>query len=75
MLKIYEQQGTKRRMTFWVKAVIWTVVSFAGGAIGGYIAEYLTAPFYFGFFFAWVLIGLIGMFMMAVHVTNEQLQR
>jgi len=59
-------------MSFQVKAILWTVVSFVMGVIGGYIGVYLTAPFYFGFFMTFVLTGLIALFALAVHVTNEQ---
>jgi hypothetical protein len=30
------------------------------------------APFYFGFFLTFTTVGLIGLFALAVHVTNEQ---
>ncbi len=64
-----------RKMSFRIKAILWTLATFAAGVLGGYIAEFLTAPFYFGFFFAWVLTGLIAMFALAVHVTNDQRQK
>lgn len=62
----------KSGMAFWLKAVIWTVVSVIMGVAGGYAASFLAVPFYFGFFFMWVLTGLVAMFALAVHVTNEQ---
>jgi hypothetical protein len=62
-------------MSFRVKAVLWTIASVITGTIGGYIAEYLTAPFYAGFLFTFVLTGLVALFALAVHVTNEQIQK
>ncbi|MDX1932305.1 MAG: hypothetical protein SFU56_06845 [Capsulimonadales bacterium] len=66
---------TGRRWSFRAKAVLWSVISIVAGALGGWIGQSLSAPFYFGFFFTWVLVGLIGMFALAVHVTQEQERR
>jgi zinc transporter ZupT len=68
-----EKPGPRPRqgMSFPVKAIVWTIISFVVGAIGGYISVFLSAPFYFGFFLAWVLTGMVGMFVLAVHVAES----
>jgi len=55
------------------KALIWTVASFLAGALGGWAgAAFFAAPYYFGFFFAWVLVGLAALFAIAAHVAESQ---
>lgn len=58
-------------MSIGKRILIITVLSFLFGTIGGYLGTILTAPFYFGFFFGFVLTGLIGMFVLAAHVDGE----
>jgi hypothetical protein len=41
------------------------------GGLCGYLGTILTAPFYFGFFFGFVLTGLIGMFALAAYIDGE----
>lgn len=53
----------------------WTIASVVGGLIGGGVGMVWNAPFYFGFFLTLTLIGLIGLFALAVYVTNEQSRR
>ncbi len=58
-------------MTIGKRIGIITAISLLVGAIGGYLGTILTAPFYFGFFFGFVLSGLIGMFALAAHIDGE----
>lgn len=60
-----------RRMSLLAKVILWTVLSFGLGALAGWIGTFFDAPFYFGFFFGWVLVGLTGMFVVAVHVADQ----
>ena len=48
------------------------VISLACGIAGGYVGEYYTAPFYFGFFLGFVFAGLISMFELAVFIENAR---
>jgi uncharacterized protein (DUF58 family) len=54
------------------RILIITASSLAVGVLGGYLGTILTAPFYFGFFFAFVLAGLIGLFALAAMVEGER---
>jgi hypothetical protein len=65
-------ENRRQGMTFKGKALLWTVLSFLIGGIGGYVSVFLGAPFAFGFFVAWVLTGMTGMFVLAVHVAESQ---
>jgi zinc transporter ZupT len=64
---------SKRRqgMSFKGKALLWALLSFLIGGVGGYICWYLGGPFSFGFFLGFVLTGLTGMFVLAVHVAES----
>jgi len=53
------------------RILIITAVSLAFGGLCGYLGTILTAPFYFGFFFGFVLVGLIGMFVLAAQLGGE----
>jgi hypothetical protein len=57
-----------------IKSVLinWTIASVITGLIGGAAGMWWNAPFYFGFFLTFTTVGLIGLFALAVHVTNEQ---
>jgi hypothetical protein len=58
-------------MSFRAKAILWAVLSVAVGGIAGVVSVFLGAPFYFGFFFAFVLTGLTGLFALAAHVGSH----
>ena len=58
-------------MSIGKRVLIITVISFAVGGLCGYLGTILTAPFYFGFFFGFVLTGLIGMFALAAYIDGE----
>lgn len=58
-------------MSIGKRVLIITILSFAFGGLCGYLGTILTAPFYFGFFFGFVLTGLIGMFALAAHIDGE----
>ena len=66
-----EQQKPRNGMSFKGKALLWTILSALFGGIGGYISLYLGGPFAFGFFLGFVLTGLTGMFVLAVHVAES----
>jgi zinc transporter ZupT len=67
-----DSDGKQRQgMSFKGKALLWGLLSFLIGAAGGYICWYLAAPFSFGFFLGFVLTGLTGMFVLAVHVAES----
>ncbi len=54
-----------------IARLIWYVVFSVGfGVLGGLAGAYLTAPFYFGFFLGFVLVGLICLFELAVFIEN-----
>ena len=54
------------------KILVWTLISVIAGLIGGGVGMLFTAPFFFGFFMALVLTGLVALFAIAVDITNEQ---
>ncbi|GAB4454598.1 MAG: hypothetical protein OHK0029_09380 [Armatimonadaceae bacterium] len=64
----------KPPMPLGTRIIIATVVSVVFGLIGGFVAHYLEAPFYFGFFFMVVLVGMITMFILAAQLESEQNQ-
>ncbi|MBC8102940.1 MAG: hypothetical protein H7Z41_10175 [Cytophagales bacterium] len=54
----------------------WTAAAFILGATGAYFGKNVfDAPYYFGFFVAFTLVGLAGMFALAVMVDKLQNQR
>ena len=58
-------------MSIGKRVLIISIASLAVGALGGYLGTLLTAPFYFGFFFGFVLAGLIGLFVLAAQVDGD----
>ena len=58
-------------MSIGKRVLIISFASLAVGALGGYLGTMLTAPFYFGFFFGFVLAGLIGLFVLAAQVDGD----
>jgi len=58
-------------MSFRAKAILWAVLSLVAGGIAGAVSVFLGAPFYFGFFFAFVLTGMSGLFALAAHVGSR----
>jgi hypothetical protein len=59
--------------SFGIRVLIWTVVSVVFAIIGGKTAEYLAAPFYFGFLFMGVLVGMIALFALAAYMAGRRL--
>ncbi|MBC7808226.1 MAG: hypothetical protein H7145_19005 [Akkermansiaceae bacterium] len=57
-------------MSIGKRVLIITILSLAFGGLCGYLGTILTAPFYFGFFFGFVLTGLIGMFALAAQIES-----
>ncbi len=57
-------------MSLGKKVLIITLLSLAFGVVGGYLGTILTAPFYFGFGFGFVLVGMIGMFVLAAQIES-----
>ena len=54
----------------------WTVVSFVLGGLGSYLGNVIyKAPYYFGFFMIFTLVGLSGLFALAVLVDKQQNER
>jgi hypothetical protein len=66
-----KQQQQRKGMSFKAKGILWTILSAIFGGIGGYISLYFGGPFAFGFFLGFVLTGLTGMFVLAVHVAES----
>lgn len=59
------------RMPLGQKALLWLVASLAvGAAAGQFCVVQYGAPFSFGFFLGFVLIGLSGLFAIAAHVAD-----
>ena len=58
--------------SFGIRVLVWTLVSVVFAIIGGKIAEYLSAPFYFGFLFTGVLVGMIAMFALAAFMAGRR---
>ena len=65
-------KNPRKPMSIGLKIILWTIASVLAGIISGYIGVLYAAPFFFGFFLAFVLVGLIALFAFAVHFTNEQ---
>jgi hypothetical protein len=61
----------KPGMSFRAKALLWTALSLILGGIGGEVGVFLGAPFYFGFFFVFVLTGMSGLFALAAHIGSS----
>jgi branched-subunit amino acid permease len=59
--------------SFGIRVLIWTAVSIIFAIIGGKTAEYLSAPFYFGFLFTGVLVGMIALFALAAYMAGRRL--
>lgn len=57
--------------SFGIRIIIWTLVSLLFATVGGKVAEYLGAPFYFGFLFTGVLVGMIAMFALAAFMAGR----
>jgi hypothetical protein len=56
--------------------LIWTVVAFALGCLGSFLGNIMfSAPYYFGFFLIFSLVGLSGLFALAVLVDKQQNER
>ncbi len=54
----------------------WSVVAFALGCLGSYLGNVVyKAPYYFGFFVIFTLVGLSGLFALAVLVDKQQNER
>ncbi len=67
-----ENKKTPRRLSsFGIRVLVWTIVSVICAVIGGKVAEYLSAPFYFGFFFTGVLFGMIALFALAAYMSER----
>lgn len=63
-------------MTLRNRFYAWTVASVIVGLLGGWVGRrFFDAPFYFGFFLAFTLVGLAGLFALAVHIENERERR
>ncbi|GEM_PF-5187758 len=53
--------------------LLYTILSLIAGVIGGWAGtRFFGAPFYFGFFLAFTLGGMTGLFALAVHVENHR---
>lgn len=52
------------------KMIRCVAITFLMGFLGGGIAQYVGAPFYFGFFAGFVLAGLISLFVLAAHLSG-----
>ena len=51
----------------------WSVAAFVLGCIGSYLGKAIfSAPYYFGFFMVFTLVGLSGLFALAVLVDKQQ---
>jgi hypothetical protein len=56
--------------------ILWSAISVVGGAAGGWVGQhFFGAPFYFGFGIAWVLLGFVGLFVIAAKIENDRLSR
>ncbi|MES2462348.1 MAG: hypothetical protein V4671_17325 [Armatimonadota bacterium] len=56
--------------------LIWTAVAFVLGAAGSFLGNVMfSAPYYFGFFVIFTLVGLSGLFALAVLVDKSQNER
>lgn len=65
------ESPVRRRMPLWAKAILWFVASLvAGVAAGQGGVVWAEAPFYFGFFVGFVLVGLSGLFALAADVAG-----
>jgi uncharacterized membrane protein YedE/YeeE len=54
----------------------WTVIAFLLGGLGSYLGNVMfSAPYYFGFFIIFTLVGLSGLFALAVLVDKQQNER
>lgn len=54
----------------------WTVIAFGLGCLGSYLGNIMfSAPYYFGFFLIFTLVGLSGLFALAVLVDKQQNER
>jgi uncharacterized membrane protein YedE/YeeE len=54
----------------------WTVIAFVLGALGSFLGHLVySAPYYFGFFMIFTLVGLAGLFALAVLVDKQQNER
>jgi uncharacterized membrane protein YedE/YeeE len=62
-------------LPFGLQVIIGTVASVLVGVAGGYTAEYLEAPFFFGFLFAGVLAGMVVLFILAARLGAAQGRR
>lgn len=63
-------------MTLRNRFFAWTVASVLLGFLGGWVGKrFFDAPFYFGFFCAFTMVGLAGLFALAVQLENDRERR
>lgn len=61
----------RQRMSMWLKSLVWLAAALIAGYAGGQGGATLVgAPFYFGFLVSFVLVGLAGLFALAVHAAQ-----
>lgn len=65
------ESNPRSNMSIGKRVFIITLLALAFGGLGGYLGTILTAPFYFGFGFGFVLVGMIGMFVLAAHIESQ----
>ncbi len=57
-------------------SLTWAVAAFVLGCLGSYLGKAIfSAPYYFGFFMVFTLVGLSGLFALAVLVDKQQNER
>ena len=57
-------------------SLIWTLAAFVLGCLGSYLGKAIfSAPYYFGFFMVFTLVGLSGLLALAVLVDKQQNER
>lgn len=65
--------GGKDAVRVGKRVAIYSALSVLAGIVGGLVGmRWFEAPFYFGFFFAFVLAGMTGLFALAAHIEGSQ---